>query len=107
MAPCVPMWATPLRPARVWTTDSSSHLQGGVHSLVVSLENLVLEAPGAQGPEDGHGLGDTEGQVEADDGVPGGCLAVAVLDECGLAVRTAQWSVGVRVGGVVEDGFGV
>lgn len=29
------------------------------------------------------------------------------LDDCGLAVGTAQGSAGVRVDGVVEDGFGV
>nr|WP_251041532.1 hypothetical protein [Arthrobacter sp. ISL-30] len=60
---------------------------------------------GAQCPEDGHGLGHAEGQVEADDGVARFGSAVAVLDDCGSAVRTAQGGPGVRVDRMVKDGF--
>lgn len=67
--------------------------EGGADCLVVGFEDLVLEVPWAQRPEDGDGFGDAERQIEADDGsCQGGRhhrIEVAHLSECGPRV-TAQ-----------------
>ncbi len=68
----------------------------------MGLEDPFLELAWADGPKDGDGLGDAEGEVEAGDGVVGG-LSVVLLGDGGFAVSAAEGLCCVGVLGGLED----